>query len=289
MSTLNKYDLLLIGNITIDEVYETSHWAREGTSNDFKSYKQAVGGLGNIIQALKNSKLQISIIGNVGNNNDGKIIKKFLTKEKINHNLSVCNDMTSKALIITNTKSKERTSFVNWGCGKSDIEIANIKSNWAHISYLDIVPYLNFKKIKETSDYISADLCLSSPSQITITKILNQLQYLDYLFVSESEINSITNGEQEVYKIMELVSQYGLKNLVFHKREETLIVSPKSYKHVTNNQPILENISVLGAGDAYCANFIKYQLLHDFNNEKAATYAHEEATKFLVLKRNEKV
>lgn len=285
MSTQNKYDLILLGNMTVDDVYCLSEWAEEGTSNKFESYTQSVGALGNIIQALNNSGITIYIESIIGNDSNAEVIKTFI--RSFERKLHLSKKPTSKALILSNLKSKERTSFVNWGCGHDLIIPSTINVRWKHISYLDILPPLDLKESRQNSDIMSADLCLSNPSNIEST--INQLHYFDYLFASESEIYPLINNSKDIFKLIDLVNSSNLKCLVFHTRTNTYLVYKNSYKKVKNNYPIIENVNVLGAGDVYCASFIKYQLNNTINDKQAVDYAHEQATKYIVLKKDEKV
>lgn len=284
MLTQNKYDLILLGNAIIDEVYCITQWPSQGTSNIFQSHKISVGGIGNIIESFKNSDLKIMVECVIGNDNNGKIIKKYFKRKNIKTNLHISNKATSKALILSNLELKERTSFVNWGCGIETF-LSNKKSKWTHISYLDVIPSLDLKIIKTNSDIISADLCLSNPDIKTIYLLYNQLQYLDYLFISESELTSFLNKKTISY----IINEFKLKNLIYHTKNKTFIINKIESKE-TLEQPILTNdINVLGAGDAYCANFIKFKLNNKSKSDlNAAIYAHQQATKF-VLSRSEKI
>lgn len=282
MSIPNKYDLILLGNIVIDEIYCITQWPIEGTSNIFQSHKTSVGGIGNIIEAIKDSHLKIMVECVIGNDDNGKIIKKYLKRKNIKSNLHISDKETSKGLILSNLELKERTSFVNWGCG-TEIFIPYKKSKWSHVSYLDIIPSLDLKTIKTNSDIISADLCLSNPNIKTIDLLYNQLKYLDYLFISESEFKPFLNKKTISY----IINEFKLKNLIYHTRNKTIIINKDKSKE-TLEQPTFSNINVLGAGDAYCANFIKFKLNNKSKNDlDAATYAHQQATKFVLSKSEE--
>lgn len=277
MSIQNKYDLKLIGNLTIDEVFSISSWNNEGTSNEFNSFYKSIGAIGNMIKSL-DQDLSIFVEGPIGNDNDGKLIKQFLKNNQIKNKLHYSNNPTSKAIILSNLQSNERTSFVNWGCGKDYIKYSNTKSIWTHISYLDIISQIDLQKIKNNTEILSADLCLSDPNLERLKLTIEQIPYLDYLFISETEFKSFYG-----------LSEFPLKNIILHTRRDTQIINKSSIQIISNNVPILEEVNVLGAGDAYCANFISYLIKNNLNYIKAAAYAHDQATNFITYKRYEKI
>ena len=282
MSTQNKYDLVLIGNLIVDQIYCVNNWHKQGTSNNLYCQYRAVGGLGNIINIITN-KLNIFVEGVIGNDDNGEFIKEYLKPTK--HFLHTLNGQTSTALIVSNLEKGERTSFVNWGVGENKFAPTPYTSSWTHISYLDIIPNLDIKKIRKTSNIVSADLCLHNPTNLIKNKVLSQLQYLDYLIISKTELFSYLNIE------ISNISKYKLKHLVVHCKEWTHILENNTYDKIINKNKILENINVLGAGDTYCANFILYQLTKEKNstmlpsgrttNTTAAEWAHNQTTDFL--------
>lgn len=288
MSTQNKYDLVLLGNIIIDEIYLVQKWPTQGTSNNFQSQKFSIGGIGNILEALKLDNLNIFVECCVGNDEHGNVIKKYLIDQQIKFKLHTSDKPTSKALILSSLELNERTSFVNWGCGNEIFSLENKPTKWTHISYLDIISPPDFKQIKRCSDIISADLCLSNPPCEIINLIKLQLQYIDYLFISESEIAAFIINYIDKNELLNFVNNYQLKCLIFHTRKKTIIIKNKQCVEIAASDQIINNSNVLGAGDAYCANFILYNLKYGNDLEKAAEHAHKQATKFVLVK-NEKI
>lgn len=275
MSTLNKYDLVLLGNVVVDDVYKLNEWANEGTSNRYDSHHNSIGGIGNIIEALKERKLKIKVEYSIGSDTNGQLVQNYFDTISAEYKLHTSSQPTSHALILSNLQSNERTSFVNWGCGHDPI-VSNNPARWTHVSYLDIIYKIDLEALRPHSDVLSADLCLSNPSQEVIDAVRNQLQFLDYLFVSESELPALANNPEE------LLSKYKLSCLVYHKRDRTLIFKNNGYKEVLGNHQLQEQVQVLGAGDAYCANFMFSKLNNNATDEESVLWAHEQATKFIL-------
>lgn len=282
MSTLNKYDLTLLGNIIIDEIYCVPYWAEEGTSNIILEHDTSIGGIGNIIKELSKTNLHLFVETIIGNDEGAKLVRKFLYDNNITTSFHLSDKPTSRALIISS--NNERTSFVKWGCSNDFIASSNVKSNWSHISYLDVCTKIDLESIRLNSNIISADLCLSKPSTEIIRNVLQQLSYLDYLFVSESEISSLIPD----HNLQEFVKQHKLKCLVFHTKTKTILVKEESYQEVNSPHKIFNDVNVLGAGDVYCANFIYYLLKNVPDEMKAALWAHQQATTF-ISRKHEKI
>jgi sugar/nucleoside kinase (ribokinase family) len=281
MSIQDEYDLTILGNAIVDDIYCTSTWAKEGTSNTFESYKTAIGGIGNIVKALDGSNLKILAETVIGNDSDGNKIIKYFESKKIDTNAKKSLLPTSRALILSNLKSKERTSFVSWGCGQDAITPSCKKTKWTHISYLDTLAPFDIKEIRKNSTIISADLCLSNPPTDVIETTLQQLSYLDYLFISETEAEWLIGKKISISSGFDFIEKYRLKTLIYHTKLKTIIINSESYIEVPGLHLTIENINVLGAGDAYCAGFIYYQLKNNENAINAALWAHESATKFI--------
>jgi sugar/nucleoside kinase (ribokinase family) len=286
MSIQNEYDLILIGNIVIDNIYYIDSDIKEGTSNILLSNKISIGGIGNIVNILLNKKLTLFVNSILGNDENSNIIKDYFNINSVDANFKISNNQTSNALIISNLKSNERTSFVNWGNGDELYSVPNIKSKWIHISYLDICSKLNIQNIK--NNIISADLCLSNPSIKIVKLVKKQLQYLNYLFISETEIIPLI-GSDNIFDIQDFINKYKLECLIFHRKNKTMIFDNGIYQE-TNIQPLIQGVDVLGAGDIYCANFIYYMLNNTQPNKiNAADFAHKQTSEFLLNRSYEKV
>lgn len=281
MST-RDYDLKLIGNLVLDKVYEINDWPEIGSSNNFSYVYTSIGGIGNIIKELLNKNISLFVESAIGNDDNGKVIKKYLKKNKIDNVLHFYNGQTSSALILSSLKQIEKTSFVNWGVGKEIFNTSLKTSYWAHISYLDLIPNINLKNIKKTCEVISADLCLSSFNKEN--DLLNNLHYIDYLFISEAELIPLLNG----LSIFDFVEKYKIKYLVFHTKQKTSIITNGNCVDVINLNELKQNCNVLGAGDVYCANFIFYCIKEGQDIIKAVEFAHKQANNFVYM-RNEKI
>lgn len=88
---------------------------------------------------------------------------------------------------------------------------------WTHIHNLDTCPIFNPEKFKVTSDFVSASLSLLNPSQDNINIIKLQSKYLDYLFISNLELNSYFNNSFAELK------EFGVPNVIIFGQQEAWV------------------------------------------------------------------
>jgi sugar/nucleoside kinase (ribokinase family) len=178
---------------------------------------------------------------------------------------------------MSNLAANERTSFVDWGCGMSPIRVTP-KADWAHISYLDIS---RAAIVGPNRPVVSADLCLSDPSPQNLRHLRECLGNVDFLFVSATEVAAYFPGKSASQAVKELCL-LGVKAVIFHERHQTLVANAERMAVIPNPVGALEGIDVLGAGDIYCASFIRC-MIEGSGPEVAANDAHERT--FEILKR----
>lgn len=261
--------LTLVGNITVDDIHFIQEWPISGTSNGYSDRKIRIGGIGNMIEALS-CELAPFVVANVGADQEGDFIRRYLASRHMNVDLRTHSDKpTSRAVICCQACPPERTSFVNWGCGAVPIKSGFPESDWSHVCYLDVALGLGIDELRKKSKTLSADLCLSSPSNEQREWVISCLPKLDYLFVSDSEF--------EPYK-----ASTAATTVIRHRRESTIIYANGRESIVQNQDSIIEGISVLGAGDAYATGFILSSLRSFSSLEGMVKGAHEQARRFLM-------
>lgn len=271
-----KIDLHLIGNSIVDQVFEIKKSKSDskgflpGSSNSYSSSRVCFGGLGNLLSVFKKSKLNFHVSTHIGKDQNGQKLKDYFLKNKINFSPYGIKE-TSSALLLSETLEnniKEKTSFVRWGDVSDLKNFKPVKARWAHISYLDVVHNLDLSELRKQYDYMSADLCLNDPKKSVINKVLKSLKYLDFLFISTNEAYTYTNlvtRESGVLYIGDFLTK-----LLRDKKSDTKVIlhSPyfcsvceRSEEPVHISYPNARgNVSVVGAGDKFCANFISFLL-----------------------------
>jgi sugar/nucleoside kinase (ribokinase family) len=288
---MSTHDLVLVGNITVDHVYAIRGWPRGGTSNLFTKYAVSIGGLGNIVAALAGSNLAMLVLATIGKDDDGRLISAYLKHHGIDAALHVSHERTTRALILSDEKENERTSFVDWGCGVDALDTVNAGSaRWTHVSYLDVVPRVCLDKLRASTEVLSADLCLSTLPEEKRSTLLRQMHLLDYLFISLSEVTAYAeNDVQEADQIARMLQKRHGTTIICHGRSDTILAARDGVTRVPNAHGLVDGINVLGAGDAYCANFIRHCLAFGHDIAAAAAAAHQEAGAFLLRRHREKI
>lgn len=292
MSTQNKLDLLLIGNLVVDEIYRIDGWPLPNTSNAFSTHKRSLGGIGNLLEALRGSGFKIGVEASRGDDLDGywasnKLADMYAKGCLEDWNLTPFDEPTSQAVVLSDAKGGVRTSFVRWGCGKRAIPVNPRPAKWAHVSYLDMMPQISLDALRKEVDILSADLCLSS--QPCREAINANLKLMDYLFLSDAEIGGLVGeGIPASQAVAEVAKPNPSLRVLCHSLEGTFMAAGNDVEFVPSGVERIENIDVLGAGDAYCANFIRHMLSEGTKDYPGAIKnAHAKATEFL-MKRNDK-
>lgn len=288
MSTHDRLDLALLGNVTVDETYAISGWPKGGTSNDFSSRRLSLGGIMNVCEALVGTGVRVSVSANVGRDEDGEYIRREMEHwvPSGRRHLTASDNETTRALVVSDLHG-ERTSFVRWGCGRDEVRTTNAEARWAHIAYLDVIDKVDIDDLRARCDVISADLCLSSPGYAAMAKVLWAAEKLDYLFMSEAEALPYAGEPGLLVGAARNMRGDNLRNkkrptIVIHNGTGTLLYDGESH-HVPNTLDRLEGVDVLGAGDAYCAGFIA-QMLSQEDPIGAARAGHVAALRYLKKK-----
>lgn len=246
-------DLIIYGNLIRDKIHLCEDEFVMGKPNNNCRIIDSLGGIGNHVQTIELTGLDLS----------------YSTKSMMGTDY----DPISSAFVVIDKKDgkKRKTSCVKWGCDTrlSKEYIKHEESSlWHHISYIDALPNLSAGDIINMSgDYsvstVSIDFCGSN-----FPMDANIFNWVDWIITSDTEKHKIPKDF--------------LKKAVIHSPQGTEFWD-EEFKFIKNPIPLDENICILGAGDAYCVSFIaKY--LKTYSMEKSIEFAHENAYKFLVKK-----
>jgi hypothetical protein len=272
---MTKVDLHLIGNTVIDDVYRIHRCEKDhllGTSNTYSNHYKSLGGIFNLLTVLKESKLKTYVSTHwkaqapnpklFNNPFEGFSGVDFYPVDDFSHALILSEGLNGGSL--------EKTTYVKWGDVSSFKDFKPVPATWAHISYLDVLEDLDLKPLRDSYKNISADVCLSNLSPETLEKVINNLQYIDFLFISTNEIDTyIKNLPDSCYTNLE-VYEKGIvdwifkemkvrKGLIYHSANFHFLATPSEYKQV-KLKDLISNVSVVGAGDKLAANFLIYFL-----------------------------
>jgi hypothetical protein len=171
-----------------------------------------------------------------------------------------------EAIIVVNSNLNTRVGRANFNLNTT--VPSPIHADWHHIVYLNQLLDISILE-KLSNGIVSADLTKESPE-----KILNELKFVDYLFLSKEdlfmdlvELANYTRGWVIMHDPMGSVCSNGTEIIQYDIPKELL----------------LNNINVLGAGDMFAACFIS-NIMKGLSLKKALIKSHEQTT--LLLKTN---
>jgi sugar/nucleoside kinase (ribokinase family) len=293
---MKNFNLSIYGNIILDNVYYISDF-RNGTSNIIEKKYTSVGSIGNMLAPL-GKDITIQILSKVSNDYEGNKILSLLS-ENISEKTSIdvqisSNNKTSNALIVSDIFKNTRTSMVEWGICRTIDNIEAIKGDWVHFMYLDTLDNLGCTSLSkmDKNKIISADLCLGKHSQEQTEKIMNMLEYIDYLILSDVEAKSLTSGQKNgiwrsycMEEAAKIISKKVKKMVIIHSPHGSITCDKDGIIQTYSSEFISsKRMNVLGAGDLFASSFIK-KMIESHDVDKSIKYAHKNTT--LILKQRD--
>ena len=143
-----------------------------------------------------------------------------------------------EAVIIINEKTSQR--FGRGNLNLETIEPSIVNAEWHHVMYLNQLKNKDF--IRDLDGIISADLTAGK------MEVLDDLVYIDYLFLSEADLFMDLN------KLAKLVKGC----VILHYPSGSICADGKT--QIECKTEVKKNINVLGAGDTFAACFISNML-----------------------------
>jgi len=159
----------------------------------------------------------------------------------------------------------QRTSFVEWNDGVDGAGLLPVQSRWTHISYLDVLRNLDMDGIRDVSETVSADLCLSDPEHGESERMMEYAEQVDVLFMSSAELYThghnigLTKVEGIGHMMKELREMTGVKILVCHDDGFSAAVTATNGP-IQVATTVVRNVDVTGAGDLFTGFFIRSAL-----------------------------
>ena len=164
-----------------------------------------------------------------------------------------------EAVIIVNEKTSQR--FGRGNLNLETVEPSVVNAEWHHVMYLNQLKNKDF--IRDLDGIISADLTAGKMD------ILDDLVYIDYLFLSEEDLFMDLN------KLANLVKGC----VILHYPSGSICADGKT--QIECKTEVKKNINVLGAGDTFAACFIS-NMLKNNDIESSLKYAHDKTLKVLL-------
>jgi sugar/nucleoside kinase (ribokinase family) len=277
-----KKGITFAGVIVVDQNKYIRNYPKEGELTNIYMESTTYGGLvsntGVNFAALK-SGIPIYAAGNVGDDEMGNNIINYFNNQGICTQQIIKHKGYKTATVdaYINTENNERTFFANLAV--NDIfgkEFPNIKTEYLHIGYLLLMPYLDeiedgkprlVKHLKHLSDKgvkISIDLVTENTNRYNEV-VVPALKYVDNIIINELEASYLSKvkivdelNEVNIDKLKEaakVIKEYGVKDLVIiHSPLVSLLYDGFKFTVLTSLK-LPEGFikSSVGAGDGFCA------------------------------------
>ena len=215
-------------------------------------YDLAIYGHITVDRIINNFKEEVSL-GAIAN------FWSALNKIKSNVKFKLVPCAMGEAVIIINEKTSQR--FGRGNLNLETIEPSIVNAEWHHVMYLNQLKNKDF--IRDLDGIISADLTAGK------MEVLDDLVYIDYLFLSEEDLFMDLN------KLAKLVKGC----VILHYPSGSICADGKT--QIECKTEVKKNINVLGAGDTFAACFIS-NMLKNNDIESSLKYAHDKTLKVLL-------
>jgi D-beta-D-heptose 7-phosphate kinase/D-beta-D-heptose 1-phosphate adenosyltransferase len=276
-----KKNIVVIGDIIVDINYN-SQILRNAPEADIPIHnildkRYILGGAANVAFNLKNLQTDIELLGLIGNDSLGEIVRDLLHKNEINNKLFIDDGRI--------TTQKNRIFHNNNLCVRYDIENTNDISNIIEEEVINYIINKNDINAIIISDYdkgfITENLCqqiikysnLNNIPTFIDPKIKNYLKYKNCFLLKPNiaEAEKISNCNN-IKKIIDIINEkIQCKNLLITRGKEGMILN--SISNRIEHDSIINLVDVTGAGDIVMSVLV-YIFLIENDLFKACKYAN---------------
>ena len=267
----NREGIAVAGSIIVDSIHDIDAFPSCGELTEIIHTRKAVGGcVPNVAVDLKriSPKMQVSAIGRIGDDENGKYVAGILEKEGVDTSgLRVSVKESTGFTEVMSVVDGQRTFFAHMGAngsfGLSDMDLDALQAKILHLGYFLLLKKVDdedgiriLKKAQEAGIVTSIDMISKDTDRYQ--KILPCLKYTDYLIINEYEAGKLSGTEpadDNLEKIAAFLKGQGVqKKVIIHKPECSVCLSSEGFTRVPSYK-LPEGFikGTTGAGDAFCA------------------------------------
>lgn len=295
----------IAGTTIVDVVKNIGSYPKEGMLMHIHDINYSVGGCmpNTAINLSKiDGRIPITVIGKVGNDENGRYIIGTLQKYGINtSNMCITSQNTTSFCDVMSVPSGERTFFLKKGANAEfcpeDINLDSLDCNIFHIGYILLLDKFDeedktygtnmarfLSEVQKRGIKTSIDL-VSDNSGNYGKKVIPVLKYCDYIIINEIECCGIweinprlENGKINVENIrlaMQKCIDAGVRDkVVVHCKECGFVLNGKGkFTSIPSLKVPKSDIKgTVGAGDAFCAGCL-YAIYNNYSDEKMLEFA----------------
>lgn len=300
-----KRGITIAGNFIVDNLCRINVYPERGRLCNVSSTEKAVGGCApntSIDLAVMDNNLPVSVIGRVGNDEDGRFLISSLSVKGIDVSSVKISDNERTSTCFVMNDGNERTFFSYSGANAvfnpDDINLDLLTCSIFHIGYINLLDEFDkedaeygtvmakfLKRVQEKGIKTSVDTVSCEDKSVYAKNILPVLKYTDYLIVNEIECCCIfgkdayledgTLDKDTIKECMQLAINAGVKEKVIVHAKAGGFCMDKNGKFTAVGSLIIDPSLIkgnVGAGDAFCAGCL-YSLYTGSSDEDMLSYA----------------
>lgn len=300
-----KKGIVIAGNMLIDIVKSIADYPEKGMLTYITDISKSVGGCAPntaIDLAKIDSSLPVSVVGKLGNDENGKYVLSQLERYGINtRQVSFTNRIPTSFTDVMSIPSGERTFFHQRGANiefsPADVDIAALFCEILHIGYILMLDLFD----EEDKEYgtvmarflhtlqksgIRTSIDMVSDSQADYSKkVLPALKYCNYVIINEIECCGIWKldprnadgslNQAAVIEAMRRTVEAGVRDkVIVHSKEAGFLMDANQNITVVPSLKIPSSAikGSVGAGDAFCAGCL-YGLYNQYGSRQLLEFA----------------
>jgi len=271
--------IVVVGSLNMDYILQVPHIPKEGETILSTETDTSLGGKGlNQAVAAARSGAEVSMIGAIGEDEDGKIMKDLLKQEGINHEgLDEQPGPSGKAYISIDAKG-QNTIIVSPGAN------FRLTEEWVdgHRGIFKDARYCILQmEIQLPVIYSVLRLCremgvstIFNPAPVNAAFDRSKLNLVDYLVVNETELILLSGGEEDPEKAIAKLRSEGVSSIIY-------TMGSNGSRFCSANMDItipayrVKAVDTTAAGDTFIGAFASQ--FDGSNHAEAMTYASRAA------------
>lgn len=271
---MSSFDVASVGNAKIDlflSIHEANKHLRLNTETNelcFHSGEKiavdkcdlSIGGnAANVAVGLSRLGLKSSLIAEIGDDEMSHKIINTLKKENVHaENIKQSKNQRSSISVIISFKS-ERTIFSEHIVRKHDFVFDNISTKWLYLTSIGNEWKIAYERavsfVKQTKTLLAFN-----PGTLQINEgyesIANVLNVTNILFVNKEEAKRISNGLDDIKKLLESLQKLGPRVVVITDGENGSYAIDEKGEITAQAAIKTKIVEKTGAGDAYSTGFL---------------------------------
>ena len=304
--TGERVGICVAGNMIVDMVKSIDDFPKIGMLSEIKEISRAVGGCApnTAINLVKiDNSLPVSVVGCVGDDENGSYLKSVMQRHGINTGLVKTIEKISTAFSdVISLEKGERTFFSYRGANDlfspNDINVSSLKCRMLHFGYILLLASFDaddneygtvlarfLDKVQKRGIKVSIDVVSNNTLSEYPKKIIPALKYTDYAIMNELECCNIwglnpysEDGVLDIEVIKEAMKKTmdaGVKEkVIIHCKKAGFCLSSNGEFNMVGSLIIDDSMikGSVGAGDAFCAGAL-YGIYNDYNDKEILEFA----------------